>query len=420
MTEMQKSPSRALTANVVFLGIVSLLTDISSEMTNTLLPLFLANGLGVRTAIIGLIEGIAEATAGVTRIFSGWLSDLWGKRKSLTLVGYGLSAVSRPFLYVAGAWPTVLGVRFADRLGKGVRTSPRDALIADSSADKTRGLSFGFHRAADTLGAVIGLGGAAIIVHLSQHNAIALVPEVYRRLVLYAMVPGFLAVAVLGLFVRDIGRRRESKAAPPRLRFGDLDLRFRLFIAIIVVFTLGNSSDAFLVLRAQNVGLSVFHIALALVGFNAVYSLISTPAGALSDRWGRTRVIAAGWAFYAAIYLGFALARSGAHIWVLYALYGAYYGMTEGTARALVGDVVREEQRGTAYGIFNAAIALTALPASLIAGALWQGIGGWPGLGPAAPFYFGAGMALLALVLLLAWLPTARIGQVPDAEASQR
>jgi len=403
-------PKSGLSRNVIVLGIVSLLTDISSEMTLTLLPLFLLNTLGVRTAVIGLIEGVAETTAGFTRIFSGWLSDVWGRRKSLTLIGYALSAVSKPFLYVANTWPTVLGARFSDRLGKGIRTSPRDALIADSSADGRRGLSFGFHRAADSAGAFIGLGAAAIIVYLMQHNAHLLQKGVFRELVLWGMIPAFLAVAILALFVRETARARQ-KTAPPRLSFGDLDARFRRFVVIIVIFTLGNSSDAFLVLRAQNVGLTVFAIALALVAFNAVYALVATPAGALSDRIGRTRVIAAGWAFYAAIYLGFALARTGAHIWVLYALYGVYYGMAEGTARALVGDVVRPDQRGTAYGIFNAAVAVTALPASIIAGALWQGVGGWHGLGPSAPFYFGAAMSALALVMLLAWLPTANRSQ---------
>lgn len=417
MTQQPTRRQRSLSPNVIFLGIVSLLTDISSEMTWTLLPLFLANDLGVRTAIIGLIEGVSETTAGGTRIFSGWLSDLWGKRKNLTLVGYGLSAISKPFLYIAGTWPVVLGVRFSDRLGKGVRTSPRDALIADSSDGQHRGLSFGFHRAADTLGAVIGLGGAAAVVYFLQGNAIVLVPHVYRRIVLYAMIPGFLAVLVLWLLVRETAPSRQPGAAPPRLRFGELDVRFRLFIGIVVIFTLGNSSDAFLVLRAQSVGMSVFHITLALVAFNAVYSIISTPAGALSDRWGRTRVIAAAWLLYGLVYLGLAVARASWNIWALYALYGIYYGMSEGTARALVGDVVREDQRGTAYGIFNAAVAVTALPASIIAGALWQGLGRWPGFGPSAPFFFGAAMSLLALALLLLWLPTARIGHPGQARS---
>jgi MFS family permease len=410
------APARGLTRNVVVLGVVSLLTDISSEMTNTLLPLFLEFDIGVRTAVIGLIEGFAETTAGSTRLFSGWFSDRLGKRKGLTILGYGLSAVSKPFLYLATVWGTVFGVRFSDRLGKGIRTAPRDALIADSSPPDKRGLSFGFHRAMDTAGAAIGLTAAAVIIYVLQKNSLTLLPGVYRTLVLWAMIPGFLAVAVLWLFTREVARRRDPNAKPPTLSFRELDIRFKLFIAIVVIFTLGNSSDAFLVLRAQNVGLSIFHIALALILFNAVYTAISTPAGALSDKWGRTRIIAAGWLLYGLVYLGFAAARASWHVWALYALYGAYYGITEGTARALVGDVVREDQRGTAYGIYNAAVALTVLPASVIAGVLWQGIGPYHWEHPSAPFLFGSVMSLLALVLLLAWLPTARIGRPQTTE----
>jgi MFS family permease len=410
------APARGLTRNVVVLGVVSLLTDISSEMTNTLLPLFLEFDIGVRTAVIGLIEGFAETTAGSTRLFSGWFSDRLGKRKGLTILGYGLSAVSKPFLYLATVWGTVFGVRFSDRLGKGIRTAPRDALIADSSPPDKRGLSFGFHRAMDTAGAAIGLTAAAVIIYVLQKNSLTLLPGVYRTLVLWAMIPGFLAVAVLWLFTREVARRRDPNAKPPTLSFRELDIRFKLFIAIVVIFTLGNSSDAFLVLRAQNVGLSIFHIALALILFNAVYTAISTPAGALSDKWGRTRIIAAGWLLYGLVYLGFAAARASWHVWALYALYGAYYGITEGTARALVGDVVREDQRGTAYGIYNAAVALTVLPASVIAGVLWQGIGPYHWEHPSAPFLFGSVMSLLALLLLLAWLPTARIGRPQTTE----
>jgi len=413
------TPRTGLTRNVVVLGIVSLLTDISSEMTNTLLPLFLQFDLHVKTAVIGLIEGFAETTAGSTRLFSGWFSDRLGKRKGLTILGYGLSAISKPFLYFAAAWGTVFGVRFSDRLGKGIRTAPRDALIADSSPSDKRGLSFGFHRAMDTAGAAIGLTAAAVIIYAIQKNSLTLLPGVYRTLVLWAMIPGFLGVVVLWLFTREIARPRDPNARPPRLSWRELDTRFKIFVVIIVIFTLGNSSDAFLVLRSQDVGLSVFHIALTLILFNAVYTVIATPAGALSDKWGRTRVIAVGWLLYGLVYLGFALAKAPWNIWALYALYGAYYGITEGTARALVGDIVPSDKRGTAYGVFNAAVALTALPASLIAGALWQGVGRWPGLGASAPFYFGAAMSLLALVLLVAWLPTAQIGR-PDLEHSGR
>jgi MFS family permease len=374
-------------------------------MTLTILPLFLANVLGVGTPVIGLIEGLAETTASLTKIFSGWLSDRMGQRKWLTVVGYGLSAISKPFLYFASAWGIVLGVRVADRVGKGIRTAPRDALIADSCPAERRGISFGFHRAADTAGAMLGLMGVALVVFLTQGVDMWLELQTYQTLVLVAIIPGFLAVLCLMLFVREVVRPK-GLAHLPSLSLQGFDARFKIFLGIIVLFTLGNSSDAFLILRAQNLGLSIFQICLVLVFFNLVYTLVSAPAGALSDRIGRCRLIVAGWGVYAIIYLGFALANVSWHIWALFIVYGLYYGLAAGSASALVADVVRPEQRGTAYGIYNAAIGITAFPASFIAGLLWQGLGPWPGFGPSAPFFFGSALAVLALVLLVVWLPS--------------
>ena len=390
--------------NVFFLGWVSFLTDISSEMSLSMLPLFMANVLGVRTTIIGLVEGVAETTAALTRIPAGWLSDLWGKRKSLTLIGYALSSFSKPFLYVADSWTTVFGVRFADRLGKGVRTAPRDALIADSTAEGRRGLSFGFHRAADTAGAMLGLLGMALIIWLTQRGDLHLHRPAYQTIVLVAIIPGLLGVLVLWLCVGESARPRRPDAKPPSLSLRGFDRRFKLYILIVLLFTLGNSSDAFLVLRAQNLGMSALLVALLLVVFNATKTVVATPAGALSDRLGRRAVIAFGWTFYAIIYLGFAVAHGPHTTWLLFALYGVYGGAAEGTERALVADMVRAEERGTAYGVYNAAVGVTLLPASLIAGVLWQGAWGWTGLGPSAPFYFGAAMAFVAVILLLVLL----------------
>jgi len=394
-TESTVAQRRRLPRNVVLLGLVSMLNDISSEMSLTILPLFLANVLGVKTAVIGLIEGISETTASLSRPLFGWLSDVRGRRKPFAFAGYALSAFSKPFLYFAGNWGVVLGVRFADRLGKGVRTASRDALIADSTPPETRGLSFGFHRAADTAGAFIGLSVAALLVYLGQRGALTLNAGVYRNLVLAAMIPGFAAVLLM-LIVRDMPKRVERG---PREKV-PLEPRFKALVAIMALFTLGNSSDAFLMLRAQNVGLSVFQISLVLVLFNAIYTAIATPAGAWSDKVGRRRVILLGWLIYGAVYLAFALAAKPWHIWAAFACYALYYALAEGTARALVADFVAPERRGVAYGMYSTAIAITALPASLIAGVLWQGIGGWGGLGPRAPFLFGSAMALLATILL--------------------
>lgn len=396
--------------NVIWLALVSFFTDISSEMTLTTLPLFLTDVLGVRTAIVGLIEGLAETTASLMKIFSGYLSDRIGKRKWLTFAGYGLSAISKPFLYLATSWEVVLGIRFADRLGKGIRTAPRDALIADSATRNNRGASFGLHRAGDTAGAFVGLALAAGVIYASQKFGLAMTRQTYRTLVLVGIIPAFVALVILALFVRE-AVSAERKPERVQLSLRGFSPRFKAFLVIIILFTLGNSSDAFLLLRARNVGLSVFQISLMLVAFNLIYALISPPAGALSDRVGRRRLIVAGWLVYGLIYLGFGLARAGWHVWLLYAAYGIYYGAVEGTAKALVADIVPAEKRGTAYGVYNAAVGLSAFPASFIAGILWQGLGRWQGFGPSAPFYFGAALALAAVALLVFWMPRTRAAE---------
>jgi MFS family permease len=397
---------RGLPRNVWVVTATSFLTDVSSEMLVHLLPLFLANVLGVRLSIVGLIEGIAETTASLLKVFSGWLSDRLGDRKWLTVAGYSLSTLAKPFLVVASTWGAVLAVRFADRVGKGIRTAPRDALVADSIDEKRRGLAFGLHRAGDTAGAMVGLLIALGVVYALQGADLTLQRPTFQTLVLISIVPAVLAVLVLIVGARNVPVT--SQRDRPRLSLAGFDPRFKRFLIVMVLFTLGNSSDAFLVLRAQSLGLSVAGVMGVLVLFNLVYALISTPAGALSDRIGRRKVIVGGWLAYAAIYLGFGLAGAAWQIWALFALYGIYYGLAEGAGKALVADVVAPEQRGTAYGVYNAAIGLAAFPASLIAGLLWQGVAGWAGFGPAAPFLFGAGMALLAAGLLVAWLPKDR------------
>lgn len=403
------STLRQLPRNVWVMAATSFLTDISSEMLINLLPLFLANVLGVRTSVIGLIEGIAETTASLLKVFSGWLSDRLGQRKWLAVAGYGLSTIAKPFLYFATTWGWVLGVRFADRVGKGIRTAPRDALIADSIDEEHRGLAFGLHRAGDTAGAFIGLLIVLAVVWASQGGGLELTRATFQTVVLVSIIPAVLAVLVLAAGARDVRQpaERSDQAAQPAvtLSLRGFDRRFQLFLLTVVLFTLGNSSDAFLILRAQERGLSVLGVMGMLVTFNLIYALISTPAGALSDRIGRRRLIVGGWLAYGLIYLGFAAAAASWQVWLLFALYGVYYGMAEGTAKALVADLVHPEQRGTAYGVYNAAVGLAAFPASLIAGLLWQGVGGWSGFGPSAPFLFGAGLALLATALLLAWLP---------------
>lgn len=398
-----KTGWRSLPRNVWAVSLTSFLTDISSEMVINILPLFLANVLGVRTSVIGLIEGIAEATASVLKVFSGWLSDRLRARKWLAVAGYGLSALSKPLFYLANSWGAIAAVRWADRVGKGIRTAPRDALVADSIEPRQRGLAFGFHRASDTAGAMLGLIIALAVVWLAQSSSLELGRSTFQTVVLVSLVPAFLAVIALAVGTRDVAVKGQRER--PAISFRGLGKPFLMFMLIVGLFDLGNSSDAFLVLRAQERGLNVLGVLGMLITFNLVYTLISTPAGSLSDRVGRRKVIIGGWLAYAAIYFGFAVAGAGWQVWVLYALYGVYYGLAYGTTKALVADLVPAELRGTAYGTYNAVLGMIDLPASVIAGVLWEGVGSWQGFGAPAPFLFGAVMALSAAVLMILWKP---------------
>lgn len=396
---------RTLPRNVWVVTATSFLTDISSNMLWDLMPLFLANVLGVKVNIIGLIEGVAETTASLLKIFSGWLSDRLRARKWLTVSGYGLSTLAKPFLYFVTSWWGVLAVRFTDRVGKGIRTAPRDALVADSIDPAHRGLAFGLHRLGDTLGAALGILIALLIVLATQAGSVALTRETFQIVVLASIVPAVLGVVVLALGGRDVpvnAQREPSRLTlrGPRSMLSDFDRRFYILLVAVIVFTLGNSADAFLILRAQERGLSTAGVMGMVLTFNLVYAFVSGPAGALSDRIGRERLIVGGWLVYGVLYLGFALADTAWQMWTLFGLYGIYYGAVEGNARALVADLVPEEKRGTAYGVYNAAVGIMALPASVIAGVLWSGLGTWTGFGPRAPFLFGAGLALIAVFIL--------------------
>ncbi len=396
---MKRVQTRGLTRNVWAASITSLLMDISSEMVFNVLPLFLANVLGVKSTFIGLIEGVAESTASLLKLFSGRLSDRLRRRKWLAVAGYGISAVAKPFLYFASSWGAVAAVRWADRVGKGIRTAPRDALLADSTAAEHRGLAFGFHRAADTLGAFLGVLGALLAVALTQGSATALQAQAFRTIVLISVVPAVLAVLVLAALAREVQTPAKGRA---QLRFRNLGKAFGLFLLVVGLFELGNSADAFLVLRAQSLGANVMGILGMIMMFNLVYTLVSTPAGALSDRVPRKRLIVGAWLFYAVVYLGIGLARQGWAMWILYMAYGAYYGVGYGVARALIADVVPAELRGTAYGAYSMVVGVMALPASVVAGALWDRFG------PESPFFFGAALAFLAALALWIWNPTTK------------
>jgi len=420
--DWRRALTRGVTRNVVALGLVSLFTDISSEMLVYVIPLFLANVLLAPAAVIGLIEGVAESTASILKLISGALSDRLGRRRLLVGIGYGTSVAAKAFYLVATVWPVVLLGRVGDRLGKGIRTSPRDALIADSTAPEYRGVAFGLHRAMDTTGAFAGVLVAAAVIWAMEGNATRLTGDAFRVLVLLALVPGLLAVATIVVGVRDV--RREPAVVPAatpaaatavvpatapvpalglarRIVGGTSEWRrfpapFWLFMLANALFTLGNSSDAFLALRSQNLGLTLLALLLTIVAFNATNAIVAWPAGALSDRIGRRGLIASAWLIYAACYAGFAVATSAIWVLPLWIAYGTYYALSEGVGKALVADLAPSDLRATAFGILNAVQGTMILPASVIAGVLWSAIA------PPAPFWFGAACSAAAVVLLLA------------------
>ncbi|MHB8880531.1 MAG: MFS transporter [Thermodesulfovibrionales bacterium] len=388
--------------NITVAGFVSFFMDISSEMIYPLVPLFLANSLGVSKSAIGLIEGIAEATASILKVFSGWLSDRMGSRKWLMALGYGISTLSRPFVALATGWQTVLGSRFIDRFGKGVRTAPRDAIIAESAARAYLGRAFGFHRAMDTLGAAVGPVVAFFFLKIFSND--------YRSIFWLSMVPGTIAVILIIFFITEKksvkateGLIDETPANPnrPKLTAAHFDWRFRFFVVIAALFALGNSSDVFLILRAEQTGITTRMIPIVYLLFNLVYSLSSIPAGMAADRFGRKRVILSGFVLFACLYYGFAVAGSASAIWVLFGSYGLFMGLTEGIQKAFLATIIPADFKATAFGIYNMVIGLAMFPASLIGGWLWDHVS------PSATFYFGAITAGLASVLFVIFMAIA-------------
>jgi MFS family permease len=399
MDPLPRPRARAwLGRNVLALAAVSLLTDVATEMTYPLLPVFLATVLGVSATAVGAIEGAAESTAALLKLASGWWSDRLKRRKPLVVAGYTLASVVRPLIGLAQSFGQVLSIRLADRVGKGIRGAPRDALIADSVDPAVRGRAFGFHRAADHAGAVIG---PLLAFGLLQGLGVEL-----RTLFLLTAIPGALAVAVLVFGVREKARpepaaAEHSERAEQRqkLEKAGLDRSFWAYLGVLLLFTLGNSTDAFLLLRATDLGVPAALIPLLWAFLHVVKSVSSTPGGALSDRLGRKPLIVAGWLVYAGVYFGFAQADAAWQVWALFGVYGLFFGLTEGTEKALVADLVPAERRGAAFGWYNLALGLGALPASLLFGAIWDR---W---GAGAAFGFGAAAALAAAAGLAVAVP---------------
>ena len=380
--------------NVFFTGLVSFFMDVSSEMIYPLVPLFLANVLGVNKSLIGLIEGIAESTASLLKVFSGWFSDRIGHRKYLMALGYGISTLSRPIMATATSWQQILAFRFIDRTGKGIRTAPRDAIIAESAQETHLARAFSFHRSMDTMGAVVGPALAFFLLGLFSND--------YRKVFWLSIVPAVIAVLIIFIFIGEKRKAMTTPADRPKLTLSHFDWKVKFFIAIATIFALGNSSDVFLILRAGQLGVPTVMIPVVYLVFNLVYSLSAVPAGMAADRFGRKRIILLGFVLFAFLYYGFAVARTTTAIWFLFALYGVFMGLTEGVQKAFLATIIPPDFKATAFGVYATCTGVAMLPASLIGGWLWDRVS------PAATFYFGAGTAILSALLFVMLIASMR------------
>ncbi|MHB1376344.1 MAG: MFS transporter [Candidatus Humimicrobiaceae bacterium] len=372
--------------NVIALGWVSFFNDIASEMIYPIVPIFLTSFLGVPVAIVGIIEGIAESTASLLKVFSGWLSDKFQKRIPFVVSGYAISTFSKIILGLSYTWPLVLVARFLDRFGKGIRTTARDSLIAESCSISDRGKSFGFHRALDTLGAVFGPLLAILLLSKLNNNL--------RLIFLIAFIPGFIGVLLFIIFVRE-KKKKALCFSDLKLRWRDVNPSFKIFLFISIIFSIGNSSDAFLILRAQNLGLAIKTTIFAYVLFNLTYAIFSIPAGIIVDKIGAKRVLITGLLLFSVVYLFFGLINSSMFIWLLFPVYGIYMALTEGVGKAYISLLVPQEKSGTAFGIYTTSIGICSFLSSLIAGVMWSYIN------IRIPFFFGSITAFIAAILFI-------------------
>lgn len=408
---------RQLPRNVFALGFVSLLNDASTEMIYPILPLFLSATLVASPAIIGIIEGTAESVSSLLKLFAGYWSDRLGRRKGLVIFGYSLAVVVRPLLAFATSWQMVFGIRLADRVGKGIRSAPRDALIADSVQPEERGVAYGLNRAMDYVGAVIGPVFSFALLYFIAANWNAPSVGNYRTLFLLASIPAFGAVLVAFFGVREKRQKKATLVAdlrpPPKLTLRGFDGNFKIFLVLVAVFTLSNSTDAFLLLRAQEAGVPVAILPLLWAALHVSKVLSALIGGHLSDHLGRKTLIASGWILYALVYAGFAFVSKPWMAWGLFLVYGLYFGLAEGAEKALVADMVRAQQRGTAFGLYNLAFSITVLPASLLMGFVWK-VWGAP-----TAFLLSAALGIVAAVTLLLTVSAPRVTNQPEPLLSE-
>lgn len=389
MPEQKEKKVLGLERNIFFTGITSFLTDTSVKMIYSVMPLFLMS-IGASKTELSLIEGIAESTSALLKAISGWWSDKIGKNKPFMVFGYAVTAVITPFYALVVSPLQVLFLRFIERTGKGVRTAPRDSLIAGSAGEKERGKGFGFHKVMDNAGAILG--------PLLAFWLLLTFPGNYRRIFLIATIPAVLGVITVLLFIKEAKKRKED--LPGKIRLKDFSKRYYLFLLIAVIFTLGNSTDALLLVKAEEVGIKVAMIPLVYMILNSVAVFLSVPMGSLSDRIGREKLIIFGFLLYSLVYFGFGTTQGKGMILVLFALYGVYSAATDGVQKALVSDLVDKDRKGTALGLYNAILGITLLPASLIAGVLYDNVSSM------AAFYFGAIMAFIAAIMMFIFYKT--------------
>lgn len=386
--------SKGLTKNIIFLGIVSGLTDISSEMLYPVIPIFLTSVLNAPMTIVGLIEGIAESTASILKIAGGLWSDKTGERKKFVVAGYSISAISKPLMALAFSWPIVLFARFIDRVGKGIRTSARDALISACTSKEYWGKAFGFHRAMDTFGAAVGPLVTLLLLKLLGENS-------YRTIFIIAFIPAFIGVFILLKYVQDY--KTEKKETTFKIDKSLLTKEFKMFSAFYLIFALGNSSDAFLILKAKSLQFNTTSIILVYFCYNILYSILATPAGIIADKFGKINSLVFGMVIFSIVYYGFAISESKSSIWFLFSLYAFYAAFSEGIYKAIISHLSPQEKRASAMGIFQGLLGILMFISSFIAGILWDK------LGAPAPFYFGSLTSIISAISLFFWFKTKEI-----------
>jgi len=383
---MKKDGSQKIPRNVWVLGLVSFFNDVASEMVYPIVPIFMTQVLKASTTAVGLVEGIAESTAALTKFIFGYLSDKFQKRKPFVAFGYTFSALSKGVIGLASSWPLVLFSRFLDRLGKGLRTGSRDALLLQNTDEKNKGFIFGFHRAFDSAGAVLGPILGLLLIYFFGNNL---------RLIFYlATIPGILGVLLLILLVKE-GKTNPSKSTKKfSFSWKFLNPKVKLFLLISFIFALGNSSDAFLILRAKNLGLTTQMAVFVYVLYNLVQTLLSTPLGKLSDKVGHRKMFAFGLLIFSFVYFSFGAIANSLFLWFLFPIYGIYIAATDGVSKAYLGEFISEKEAGSVYGLYQMLLAFASFFASFVGGILWTKIG------PSTTFYFGTIMAFLSFSIL--------------------